>query len=85
MPTFTGRYTLEFECQIDSLDGKAAYQELHRHIGLKNQSGKVLSVIRNDLAAEHVCLACEAEKVGMRASEEMIWAHPQPQGPRGAA
>ena len=85
MPTFTGRYTLDFECSIEAADGAAAYQELNRFIGLKNQSGKVLSITRNDLAADHACPACEAEKAVKPAPEAIVWAHPQPQGPRGAA
>ena len=62
MPTYTGKYTLEYECTIQAPDNKAAYQELNRFIGLKNQQGKVLSIIRTDMPANHVCDACEAEK-----------------------
>jgi len=83
MPTFTGRYTLEFECQIDAPDGSIAAQELHRHIGLKNQNGKVLSVIRNDLPADHKCEACEKEKIEPKPGT--LWFRPQPQKPRGTA
>lgn len=84
MAAFTGRYTLEFECQIEAQDGKTAAQELHRHVGLKNQSGKILSIIRNDLPKDHKCAACEAEKTALK-NEDFVWAKPQPQGPRGAA
>ena len=53
MPTFKGRYTLEYECTIEAPEIKAAYQELNRSIGLKNQPGTVLSIIRTDLPANH--------------------------------
>jgi hypothetical protein len=55
MPTYTGRYTLEFECTVDAPDVFAASEELERYIGSKDQSGKILSVARDALHADHVC------------------------------
>ena len=66
MPTFTGRYTLEFECTVDAPDGYAASEELKRHLGAKDQAGKILSIVRNDLPADHVSEAQEVKPKAYR-------------------